>query len=214
MSKKPAPFTPSGRRFGYARVSTVGQTLEVQLAALKEAGCDPIFQEKVSGTRSDRKELARMLAKVGPGDEVVVTKIDRLSRSLMDLFSIVKRIDDAGARFRALDPGQVMADTGSTNGRLMLALMGWMADVEREMILARTMDGKALKRAKGTLREGRPPKLTRDQQIEALRRLGDGEAMEDIARSFNVSGTTIARLRDKHRQALIQRAIEHVEASC
>lgn len=200
MSQKTPLPAPSGRRFGYARVSTIGQTLEVQLAALKAAGCNPIFQEKVSGTRSDRKELAKMLAKVGPGDEVIVTKIDRLSRSLMDLFSIVKRIDDAGGRFRALDPGQALADTGSTNGRLMLALMGWMADVEREMILARTADGKALKRAKGTLREGRPSKLNRDQQAEALRRLDDGETLEDIARSYAVSGTTIARLRDKRRQ--------------
>lgn len=194
-----SPSSPLGRRIGYARVSTIGQTLEVQLTALKEAGCDPIFQEKVSGTRSDRKELTRMLAKVGPGDEVIVTKIDRLSRSLMDLFSIVKRIDDAGGRFRALDPGQAMADTGSTNGRLMLALMGWMADVEREMILSRTAEGKAAKRLRGLLREGRPPKLTPAQQQEALQRLADRESLEDIARSFAVSGTTIARLRDKQR---------------
>ena len=200
MSQKPPFPASSGRRFGYARVSTIGQTLEVQLDALKAAGCHPIYQEKVSGRRSDRKELARMLAKVAPGDEVVVTKIDRLSRSLMDLFSIVKRIDDAGGRFRSLAPNQAMADTGSTNGRLMLALMGWMADVERDMILARTADGKALKRAKGTLRDGRPPKLNPTQQTEALARLDDGEALEDIARSYAVSGTTIARLRDKRRR--------------
>jgi len=205
MSKEPPSPPPSGRRFGYARVSTIGQTLEVQLAALREAGCDPIFQEKVSGARSDRKELARLLAKVGAGDEVVVTKIDRLSRSLMDLFSIVKRIDDAGGRFRSLDPSQAMADTGNTNGRLMLALMGWMADVERDMILARTADGKALKRAKGTLREGRPSKLTPAQQREALSRLDGMETLADIAASYNVSGTTIARLRDRRAREAAQR---------
>ncbi len=150
---------PLSRLIGYARVSTVGQTLDVQLDQLRAAGCRTIFQEKVSGVKSDRKELARMLKGLQPGDVVVVTKLDRLARSIFDLFSIVKRINDAGARFRSI--AQEWADTGSAQGRMMLAVMGGMAEVEREMILTRTVEGKARKKARGELREGALPSSTR-----------------------------------------------------
>lgn len=190
MAKAPS------RTFGYARVSTYGQTLEAQLDQLRAAGCSTIFQEKVSGARADRKELAKLLTRIGPGDEVIVTKIDRLSRSLMDLFAIVKRISDAGARFRSLDPNQAMADTGTTNGRLMLAIMGWMADVERELILSRTQEGRARARAAGR-KLGRRPKLNDEQRRQVVARLKDGETPADLARTYGVSWNTIARMRPK-----------------
>lgn len=189
------PQNPPSRLIGYARVSTVGQTLDVQLDQLRAAGCRTIFQEKVSGTKSDRKELARMLKGLQPGDVVVVTKLDRLARSIFDLFSIVKRINDAGARFRSI--AQEWADTGSAQGRMMLAVMGGMAEVEREMILTRTAEGKARKKARGELREGRPPKLNAAQRQEALARLADGETLVDVARTFDVSHSTIQRLKPK-----------------
>ena len=87
---------------GYARVSTHGQTLEAQLDQLGEAGCQPIYREKASGARADRRELARLLKALEAGDELVVTRIDRLARSTFDLFAIVKQVSDAGARFRSL----------------------------------------------------------------------------------------------------------------
>lgn len=197
MASKTAHHPPIEHRLGYARVSTVGQSLEVQLDRLKEAGCDLIFKDKASGTRDDRRELNRLLTKVGPGTEVVVTKIDRLSRSMTDLFSVIKRIDAAGGRFRSLDPGQSEANTSTSTGRLFLGIMCWMADTEREMILTRTAEGKARRRAQGGFREGRPRKLSLDQQREALRRLEVREPLSSIARSFNVSPPTIARLRAK-----------------
>ena len=136
MNKSPAPF----RRIGYARVSTVGQTLAAQLEQLKGAGCEVIYQEKVTGTRADRKELNRLLKAIGPGDQLVVTRIDRLARSVFDLFSIVKRVLDAGGHFLSLS--QPMADSTSSTGRLFLAILGGVADVEREMILTRTAEGR------------------------------------------------------------------------
>ncbi|MEX6506830.1 recombinase family protein [Jiella sp. M17.18] len=179
------------RSFGYARVSTVGQTLEAQLEELHVAGCTIIFREKVSGAQSDRKELMKLLAKLEPGDELVVTRIDRLARSTFDMFAIVKRIVDAGARFRSL--AQPWADTNDSTGRLMLAVLGGLADVERDLIKTRTAEGRARAKARG-VKMGRKPKLTAAQRREALERKANGEAHTSIARSYNVSNQTIRRL--------------------
>ena len=110
MSDNPAP-----KRLGYARVSTVGQTLEAQLEQLKAAGCSRIYREKVSGAKVDRKELSKLVKSIAAGDQVVVTRIDRLARSTFELFAIVKRIIDAGGQFLSLaEPG---ADTSTSTGR-------------------------------------------------------------------------------------------------
>jgi DNA invertase Pin-like site-specific DNA recombinase len=149
------------RSFGYARVSTVGQTLEAQLAQLTEAGCATIYREKASGAKADRRELARLVKTLHPGDEVVVTRIDRLARSTFDLFGIVKRIVDAGARFRSL--AEPWADTSNSTGRLMLAVLGGLADVERDLIRTRTAEGRSRAKARG-VHMGRPARLTPAQQ--------------------------------------------------
>jgi hypothetical protein len=115
---------PEKRLLGYARVSTYGQTLESQLDQLRKAGCTSrnIYREKATGARADRRELNRMLGRLAPGDVVTVTQIDRLARSTFDLFAIVKRIADAKAQFRSL--AEPWADTGTSTGRLMLAVLG------------------------------------------------------------------------------------------
>src|SRR5277367_6601679 len=123
---------PQNRRLGYARVSTYGQTLDAQLEQLRAAGCTRIYREKVTGAHNDRRELLKMLAALAPGDVVTVTRIDRLARSTFDLFGIVKRIVDAKAQFRSL--AEPWADTGTSTGRLMLAVLGGLADVERDLI--------------------------------------------------------------------------------
>jgi hypothetical protein len=131
--------TPAAKRLiCYARVSTYGQTLDAQLEQLRAAGCSSrnIYREKVTGARPDRRELNRMLGKLAPGDVVTVTRIDRLARSTFDLFGIVKRIVDAKAQFRSL--AEPWADTGTSTGRLMLAVLGGLADVERDLIRTRT----------------------------------------------------------------------------
>src|SRR5262244_1661838 len=111
---------PEKRLVGYARVSTYGQTLDSQLEQLRKAGCASrnIYREKATGARPDRRELNRMLGKLAPGDVVTVRHIDRMARSVFDLFGIVKRIADAKAKFRSL--AQPWADTDTSTGRLML----------------------------------------------------------------------------------------------
>src|SRR3954449_4888907 len=134
---------PEKRLIGYARVSTYGQTLDSQLEQLRKAGCTSrnIYREKVTGVRADRRELNRMLAKLAPGDVVTVTRIDRLARSTFDLFAIIKRIVDAGAQFRSL--AEPWADTGTSTGRLMLAVLGGLAELERDLIRTRTAEGRS-----------------------------------------------------------------------
>ena len=177
-------------RLGYARVSTIGQTLEAQLDQLKEAGCSRVYREKVSGAKVDRKELGKLLKAITTGDQVVVTRIDRLARSVFELFAIVKKIIDAGGQFLSL--AEPWADTSTSTGRLMLAVLGGLADVERDLIRTRTGEGRARAKLRGQ-HMGRPPKMTPSQTQEARRRRKDGESVADLARSYGVSPAAIYR---------------------
>jgi len=183
--------TSSKGPLGYARVSTYGQTLDAQLDQLRIEGCAKIYREKASGARSDRRELQRLLRVLAAGDTVVVTRIDRLARSTFDLFAIVKRIADAGAQFRSL--AEPWANTGTSTGRLMLAVLGGLADVERDLIRTRTAEGRSRAKARGQ-HMGRPSKLNVAQQMEARLRRADGATLSELARSYNVSPSAISRL--------------------
>ena len=132
---------PQTRRLGYARVSSYGQTLDAQLEQLRGAGCTKMYREKVTGAHNDRRELLKMLKALTPGDVVTVTRIDRLARSTFDLFAIVKQIVDAKAQFRSL--AEPWADTGTSTGRLMIGVLGGLADVERDLIRTRTAEGRS-----------------------------------------------------------------------
>jgi DNA invertase Pin-like site-specific DNA recombinase len=178
-------------RLGYARVSTYGQTLDAQLEQLKAEGCAKVFQEKASGARADRRELMKLLKAIEPGDLVVVTRIDRLARSTFDLFAIVKQIVDAGGQFRSL--AEPWADTATSTGRLMIAVLGGLADVERDLIRTRTSEGRGRAKLRGQ-HMGRPPALTPQQQAEARQRRAEGATLEELAQSYNVGRSTIARL--------------------
>src|SRR5258707_2452908 len=182
---------PQNRRFGYARVSTYGQTLDTQLEQLRGAGCTKIFREKVTGAHNDRRQLLKMLDTLAPGDVVTVTRIDRLARSTFDLFAIVKQIVDAKAQFRSLaDP---WADTGTSTGRLVIAVLGGLADVERDLIRTRTAEGHSRAQKRGQ-RMGRPSQLTDAQKAEARRRRAQGATLAELARSYGVGKSTISRL--------------------
>ena len=176
---------------GYARVSTDGQDLAQQRAALRQAGCRRLHEEKVSGARRDRPQLARLLDQVREADVVVVCRLDRLARSTFDLFSIVKRIVDAGGQFRSL--AEPWADSSTSTGRLMLAVLGGLADVERDLIRTRTAEGRSRATARGQ-HMGRPPALTVQQATEARQRRQDGATLKELADSYNVSKATISRL--------------------
>src|SRR6202040_1222539 len=186
---------PEKRLIGYARVSTYGQTLDAQLEQLRAAGCASrnIYREKVTGARADRRELNRMLAKLAPGDMLTVTRIDRLARSTFDLFAIVKRIVDAKAQFRSL--AEPWADTRTSTGRLMIAVLGVLADVERDLIRTRTAEGRSRAQKRGQ-HMGRPPKLTDAQKAEARRRRAEGATLAELALSYPVGKSTISRLTD------------------
>jgi DNA invertase Pin-like site-specific DNA recombinase len=179
------------RRIGYARVSTVGQTLDSQLEQLRGVECTKIYREKVTGAHNDRRELLKMLKHLAPGDVVTVTRIDRLARSTFDLFAIVKQIVDAKAQFKSL--AEPWADTGTSTGRLMIAVLGGLADVERDLIRTRTAEGRSRATKRGQPM-GRPPKLTPAQQDEARRRRAEGATLVELARSYGVGKSTISRL--------------------
>ncbi len=180
------------RRLGYARVSTYGQTLDAQLEQLRKEGCAKIYREKASGAKADRRELLKMLRAIGSNDVVTVTRIDRLARSTFDLFAIVKQIVDAGGQFRSL--AEPWADTATSTGRLMIAVLGGLADVERDLIRTRTAEGRTRAKARGQ-HMGRPPKLNPAQQAEARRRRAEGATLTELAKSYNVGVATISRLR-------------------
>jgi DNA invertase Pin-like site-specific DNA recombinase len=177
--------------YGYARVSTYGQTLTAQVEELRAKECGTIYRETASGARPDRRELNRMLKQLAAGDVVMVTRIDRLARSTFDLFAIVKQITDAGGQFRSL--AEPWADTATSTGRLMLAVLGGLADVERDLIRVRTAEGRERAKAQGRPM-GRKPALTPQQASGARQRRADGATLKELAESYNVGRATISRL--------------------
>src|SRR5882724_1276268 len=177
--------------YGYARVSTDGQSLASQDVELHAAGCAKVYAEKISGARSNRPELAKVLKRLDTGDVLIVTRLDRLARSTRDLLNILDDIAKRGAGFKSLH--DAWADTTSAHGRLMVTVLAGLAEFERELILARTSDGRARAKARG-VRFGRPAALTPHQRQEALQRLAMGEVQADLARSYGVSQATISRL--------------------
>lgn len=176
---------------GYGRVSTDGQSLEAQEALLKAAGAERIFAEKISGAITDRKALAKGIAALGPGDVLLVTRLDRLARSTRDLLNALDTISKAGAKFKSL--ADAWADTTTPHGELMITILAGLATFERHLIRARTDEGRKRAQARG-VRFGRPMKLTAFQIKEALTRREAGEALADIGRSYGVSHSTISRL--------------------
>jgi DNA invertase Pin-like site-specific DNA recombinase len=176
--------------YGYARVSTDGQSEASQVRQLRAAGAKKVF-EVTSGAKTDRAQLRRLLAEIGPGDVVTVTRLDRLARSTRDLLNTLATITGKKAGFRSL--ADAWADTTTAHGRLMLTVLGGLAEFERELIRARTGEGRARAKARGQSL-GLPFKLTPHERSEAIRRRDRGESLTDIARSYNVHPSTISRL--------------------
>jgi len=177
--------------FGYARVSTDGQTVAAQVAQLRAAGCAKVYSETASGAKTDRAELAKALRVLQPGDVLVVTRLDRLARSTRDLLNTLHALGERQVGFKSLV--DTWADTTTPHGRLMLTVLGGLAEFERELIRARTGEGRKRAKARG-VRFGRPPKLNAQQRQEAIARLQAGGTQSDVARTYNVDATTIGRL--------------------
>ena len=177
--------------YGYARVSTDTQDLSNQLAQLKAAGCEKIYREKISGATAERPQLKRLMASLTSGDVVVIPAVDRLSRDTTDLLVIARDMRRAGVGLRSI--AEPVVDTTSDFAELVLAMLGVAAKLERRRIIERTARGRADAKANG-VKFGRKPKLTPHQQWEARKRIEGGETQRSVARSYNVSQTTISRL--------------------
>jgi DNA invertase Pin-like site-specific DNA recombinase len=178
--------------YGYARVSTDGQSVDAQVKQLRAAGAEKIYRETASGARADRAQLIRAVTQLAAGDVLAVTRLDRLARSTRDLLNTLAQIAGKKAGFRSL--GDTWADTTTPHGRLMLTVLGGLAEFERELIRARTSEGRERAKARG-VKMGRKPKLTDHQRREAIGRRDKGaETLGEIGRSYNVSGWTISRL--------------------
>jgi DNA invertase Pin-like site-specific DNA recombinase len=176
--------------FGYARVSTEDQLLDAQRAALDQAGCRRIFEEKVSGARRDRPELERMLGHLREGDTVIVWRLDRLARSTRDLLEIAETLNRLGAGLRSLS--EPWADTTSPAGRMVLTVFAGIAEFERELIRERTSSGRAAAKARG-VRFGKPRGLSAEQMELAMRLLSEGRRSVEVARTLGVHRSTLYR---------------------
>lgn len=166
---------------GYARVSTDDQDLTLQRAALEEAGCKRLYEEKVSGARRDRQQLARLLDQMREGDVVVVTRLDRLARSTRDLLEIAEQLKGGGAGLRSL--AEPWADTTSAAGRMVLTVFAGIAEFERTLIHQRTSSGRMAAKQRG-VRFGRPPRLTAEQAALGQRLIEEGTSVRQVARSI------------------------------
>ena len=176
---------------GYARVSTSDQDTAAQSAALKAAGCEVVFREKASGGRWDRPELHKLLGELRKGDVIVVWKLDRLSRSLRDVLTIMDRIQEKKAGFRSLTEE---IDTTTPAGRMMMQMVGAFAEFERAMLKERTHAGLEAARKEGRI-GGRPPKLKAQQRLEIVKLVTKGKkTAADAARLFGVHPATVSRL--------------------
>jgi DNA invertase Pin-like site-specific DNA recombinase len=181
--------------YGYARVSTCGQELDLQLVQLRAAGAERFFCEKESGAKDDRRQLKRMLRVLKRSDIVIVTALDRLTRGgPFKTLSILNDITSRGAAYRSL--AEPWADTTHELGEVLAALVGYIARKTREDIIRRTTAGRERARANG-VKFGRKPKLSPSQQRQALQRRVAGESQSVVAFSYEVSCSTISRLEQR-----------------
>lgn len=176
--------------FGYARVSTDEQLLDAQIDALQAAGAERMFADKITGTARKRPQLNQLLEQLRSGDVIVVTKYDRLARSLRDLLDIVEAIKERGAGFRSLAED---IDTTTPAGRLVFHVFASIAQFERERISERTKEGLEAAKKRGRI-GGRPPALSKAQRAEVIRMSDiEGRRPREIAQIFKVSTRTIRR---------------------
>ena len=173
---------------GYARVSSTGQSLDVQLEKLKD--CDKVFQEKQSGRTDKREQLQQCLEYVRDGDTFVVTKLDRLGRSTRDLLNIVNRLDGKSVQLKVLDQN---LDTGTPAGKLMFTMLGAIAEFENDLRRERQADGIALAKSRGVLL-GRKAKLTDEQILDMRQKRQDGMLIRDLMSEFGLSKASVYRL--------------------
>jgi DNA invertase Pin-like site-specific DNA recombinase len=198
MKQSSTGIVTEGQRIGYIRVSTVTQTLDQQREALEKAGVAKTFSDTMSGGRDGRPALAELMAYVREGDIVVVWKLDRLGRNTLHILETVKALTDRGITLVSVTDG---IDSSTAAGRMMIGVLGSLAEYERELIKERTALKRAASRANGT-RFGRPRKVSQGEHIATAKRMkADDHTGKDIARYLGVSRATLYRYLSDDRAA-------------
>ncbi|MCB2301087.1 recombinase family protein [Clostridium estertheticum] len=177
-------------KIGYARVSTEEQNLDRQLDILKQAGCDRIYEEKVSGVKKDRTELNKMLDQIRTGDVIIISDLTRLSRSVKDLFSLVEQIEEKGANIKSIKESWV--DTTTAQGKLMFTIFAGISQFERDLISQRTIEGLNAARARGK-KGGRPKTNEKDIKLAVKMYNSKNYSISEITKATGVSKTTLYR---------------------
>ena len=177
------------RLFGYARVSTSQQTLDIQIKALKEAGVikSRIFSDKATGSNTNRECLTLLRVKVEEGDVILVKKLDRLGRDTVDMINLIKEFDNLGVAIRFLDDG---ISTEGTMGKMVVTILSAVAEAERQRILERTNEGRIEAKAKG-IRFGRKRSVNREQVLQLK---GEGESAVNIAKQLGIGRSTVYKV--------------------
>lgn len=182
--------------YGYARVSTVSQELEVQLQSLESEGATVIYKEKFTGTKTDRPQLNELLSKLEEGDKLVVTKLDRLARNTKEGIEIIEGLFEKGVKVHVLNVGLL---ENTTMGRFFLQTLLAVAEMERNLIIERTQEGKAIAKQQEGFREGRPNKYTKKQLDHAIHMLGD-HSFRQVAEITGISMSTLKRESKKRKE--------------
>ena len=180
-------------KYGYARVSTASQDLESQLQTLEKEGCDKIYSEKFTGTKADRPKFTELLSTLKEGDTLVITKLDRFARSTGDAIQTVKELFNKGVKVHVLNMGLV-EDTPT--GRLIFNIMSSFAEFERDMIVERTQEGKAIAKLRPDFKEGRPKKFSK-KQIEHALGLLEAHSYKQVEDITGISKSTLIRAKRK-----------------
>lgn len=176
-------------KYGYARVSTIGQDLEAQIQALEHERCDKVFSEKFTGTKRERPQFQELLSNLKEGDTLVVTKLDRFARSAVDAIQIIRSLFEQGVKVHVLNMGLV---ENTPTGKLILTIMSGFAEFERDMIVERTQEGKAIAKQREDFREGRPKKFKK-AQIEHALKLLETHSYKQVEDITGISKSTLIR---------------------
>lgn len=182
-------------KYGYGRVSTVGQDLQAQINVLEREGCDKIYSEKFTGTKADRPQFQALLSQLTEGDTLVVTKLDRFARSTAEALGIVKELFERGVKVHVLNMGLI---ENTPTGRLIFTVMSGFAEFERDLIVERTQEGKAIARQREDYREGRPKKFSKKQVDHALGLLAE-HSYKQVEEMTGISKSTL--IREKRKQS-------------
>lgn len=180
-------------KYGYARVSTISQDLAAQLQALEKEGCEKIYSEKFTGTKSSRPQFQELLSLLQVGDTLVVTKLDRFARSTVDALKTIKSLFEKGVKVHILNMGLV---ENTPTGKLIFSVMSAFAEFERDMIVERTQEGKAIARLQDDFREGRPKKFNK-KQIEHALHLLESNSYKQVENMTGISKSTLIRAKRK-----------------